>query len=131
MLRRYVRDWKSIEAHIGTKTAIQVCSLLAGQRLQVLGSSVLLTLPGILQVYLVEPAPSTPWRLQRPHLTNVVLLLVADTQPRAEVLPEAGQERQRRRCAAAPPQAPGAWPRVCAVRLDSLSFRSSLQNPNM
>ena len=25
-LCRYVRDWKSIEAHIGTKTAIQVCS---------------------------------------------------------------------------------------------------------
>ena len=24
---RYVRDWKSIEAHIGTKTAIQVCRL--------------------------------------------------------------------------------------------------------
>ena len=26
-LRRYVRDWKSIEAHIGTKTAIQVSGL--------------------------------------------------------------------------------------------------------
>ena len=31
MLCRYVRDWKSIEAHIGTKTVIQVCNVIYRQ----------------------------------------------------------------------------------------------------